>query len=243
MSFFTDQVILINKPLTWTSFDVVKKVKGLFKIKKIGHAGTLDPLADGLLILAIGKMTKSIDAIQNMEKEYKTTICLGATTPTLDREMFPTEFTDTSSISLEQIQAAITQHFSGAIQQTPPQYSAAKVEGKRAYALARAGKEAKLEPKTVEIKQFTVENLRRVTPAELPGANDITQNTPQLTLIDATIVCSRGTYVRVLADDLARKLGTRGYITSLTRNRIGEYLLEKAETLESLEKQKDLLHL
>jgi tRNA pseudouridine55 synthase len=242
MSLFTDQILLVNKPLTWTSFDVVRKIKGMFRIKKIGHAGTLDPLAEGLLILAIGKKTKELETITKMDKEYVGTFCLGATTPTLDREMTPDTAEDTSSITTEQIKQVINDKFLGELQQTPPQYSAVKKDGKTAYKEARKGIEIKLEPKTITITEFEVLGSDTIKASDLPGATDSLPDVI-LTTFRARLVCSKGTYVRVLADDIAKALGTRGYLLALTRTRIGPYKLGQAETMEQLEKQKELLHL
>jgi tRNA pseudouridine55 synthase len=243
MSFFGDQLILVNKPLTWTSFDVVKKVKGMFKIKKIGHAGTLDPLAEGLLILAIGKKTKELESITKLEKEYVGTFVLGATTPTLDREMTPDSAQDTSSITREQLETVIKEKFMGELSQTPPQFSAVKLNGKTAYKEARKGIEIKLEPKQITITEFEILSINTITSDQLPGVEPGTIPTVTLTTFKARIVCSKGTYVRVLAQDIAKEFGTMGYLLALTRTRIGNFKLEQAETLESLEKQKDLLHL
>src|SRR5215207_4201224 len=153
--FETGQVILINKPLHWTSFDVVRKVRNLVRIKKVGHAGTLDPLATGLLILCTGKFTKRINEYMAQEKEYTGTVTLGATTPTYDLESEPRNFKPFGQISLEQLQQA-TNSFTGQILQTPPIHSAIKKEGKRVYELARKGIDVKLEPRAVTISEFEI---------------------------------------------------------------------------------------
>src|SRR2546423_9942502 len=149
------QVLVINKPLHWTSFDVIRKIRNLIKIKKVGHAGTLDPLATGLLIICTGKFTKTINDYMAREKEYEGTITLGATTPTYDLESKPGNFRSTENISPEQIKIA-AKKFTGEIMQIPPAHSAIKLEGKRVYALARKGKEVKLEPRKVFISQFEI---------------------------------------------------------------------------------------
>ena len=213
--FETGEVLLLDKPLTWTSFDVVRKVKGALRIKKIGHAGTLDPLATGLLILCTGKKTKEIDLIQAQEKEYAGTFRLGETTPSFDLETAVDMARPFAHLTDEQIRAA-TGQFTGLIQQTPPIFSAVKVDGKRAYELARTGQEAEIKPKTVEIKTF------EITRIELPE-------------VDFRVVCSKGTYIRSLARDLGVALGCGAHLTRLVRTRIGEFRVEDAFTLEAIE--------
>ena len=181
-----DRVLLINKPLEWTSFDVVKKVRGILQIKKIGHAGTLDPLATGLLILCTGKMTKRIDEFQAQEKEYTGKLVLGQTTPSYDLETTPSTPKDISSINAALIKQKASK-FIGEIEQVPPIHSAVKVDGKRAYKLARAGQEAKLKARKVTISEF------EITKIELPE-------------VSFRIVCSKGTYIRSLAHDLGQEL-------------------------------------
>ena len=211
----TGIVLLLDKPLTWTSFDVVRKVKNTLRIKKIGHAGTLDPLATGLLILCTGKKTKEIDLIQAQEKEYTGTFRLGETTPSFDLETAVDLVRPYAQLTAEEIQAA-TQPFTGTIQQTPPIFSAVKVDGKRAYELARTGQEAVIKSKTVDIKVF---ELTRIEPPE----------------IDFRVVCSKGTYIRSLARDLGEALGCGAHLTRLVRTRIGEYRVEDAFTMEAIE--------
>src|ERR1043165_2278623 len=152
------QVILINKPLEWTSFDVVKKIRGLIKIKKIGHAGTLDPLATGLLILCTGKFTKKINDYMSKEKEYIGSFTLGASTPTYDLESKPGNFVSIENISEKDIHEA-TKRFIGEIMQIPPAHSAIKIDGKRVYELARQGKEVLLDPRRIIIKEFTITKI------------------------------------------------------------------------------------
>src|SRR6476469_788704 len=152
------RVLLINKPLRWTSFDAVRKVRNLTRTKKVGHAGTLDPLATGLLIICTGKFTKKINEYMAREKEYTGTFTLGAITPTYDLESEPTEFKATDAISSSQIQEA-TKTFVGPILQVPPAHSAIKVDGKRVYELARQGKEVKIEPRKIIIKGFEITKI------------------------------------------------------------------------------------
>ncbi|MBX2941209.1 MAG: tRNA pseudouridine(55) synthase TruB [Cyclobacteriaceae bacterium] len=210
----SDRILLINKPLEWTSFDVVKKLRGILKIKKIGHAGTLDPLATGLLILCTGKMTKRIDTFQAQEKEYTGKMILGQTTPSYDLETKPTQPQDISGITEQMIQE-VTSQFTGTIEQAPPLHSAVKVDGKRAYKLARAGSEVKLKAREVTIKEFEITHI----------------NLPE---VGFRVVCSKGTYIRSLAHDVGQALGVGGYLSELCRTRIGDFLLKDAQTLEEL---------
>src|SRR5690349_15496230 len=154
-SFEEGRVLLIDKPFRWTSFDVVRKIRNLVRIKKVGHAGTLDPLATGLLILCTGKFTKKINEYMAREKEYTGSITLGAITPTYDLESEPCEFKNTDALTLDGLREA-TKQFTGLISQVPPAHSAIKQDGKRVYELARAGKEVKLEPRQVTISEFEI---------------------------------------------------------------------------------------
>ncbi len=207
-------VILVNKPLEWTSFDVVKKLRYLLHTRKIGHAGTLDPLATGLLIVCTGKMTKAIEAFQSAEKEYTGTIRLGQTTPSYDLETEPTLPVDIASVTEEQVRAAASS-FVGDIEQVPPAHSSIKVGGKRAYTLARKGREITLKPRTISIRTFEIVRC-------------------QFPEVDFRVVCTKGTYIRSLAHDLGQRLGVGAYLSSLCRTRIGSYTLDQAETLEEL---------
>jgi tRNA pseudouridine55 synthase len=204
-------VILIDKPLTWTSFDAINKIKRLIKAK-IGHCGTLDPLATGLLICCTGKMTKRITEYQKQEKEYTGIIHLGAITPTYDLESKPEQEKPFEHLTEEAILEA-TKQFTGDIKQTPPIHSAVQKDGKRAYELARAGIEIKLEPRDVTIKTF------EITKIELPE-------------IHFRVVCSTGTYIRSLANDFGAALGCGGYLQALRRTKIGEYNADDAMTVE-----------
>ncbi len=213
--FVEGKMLLINKPLRWTSFDAVRKIRNLIKIKKVGHAGTLDPLATGLLIVCTGKFTKKINEYMAQEKEYTGTITLGATTPTYDLESQPQNFKSFDHITTDQIlQTAKT--FTGAILQTPPIHSAIKKEGKRVYELARKGMDVKLEARPVTISQFEIVKM------ELP-------------VVAFKVVCSTGTYIRSLANDFGEALGCGGYLSSLCRTRIGNFLLKDAMTIEEFE--------
>jgi tRNA pseudouridine55 synthase len=216
-SFAQGKVLLINKPLHWTSFDVVRKIRHLIKIKKVGHAGTLDPLATGLLIFCTGKFTKKINEYMAREKEYTGTITLGATTATYDLESEPENFKPFEHITIDQIKSA-TEKFTGEIMQVPPAHSAIKVDGKRLYELARQGVDVKPEPRKVTIKEFEITHI------EMP-------------VIHFRVVCSTGTYIRSLAFDVGEALGCGGHLSSLCRTRIGEFLLHDAMTLEALEEK------
>jgi len=215
-SFEEGKVLLINKSLYWTSFDAVRKIRNLIKVKKVGHAGTLDPLATGLLIICTGKFTKKINEYMAREKEYTGSFTLGAVTPTYDLESEPVQVKSVESISSEQIFNA-TQKFTGEILQTPPAHSAIKVEGKRVYELARKGQEVKLEPRKITIKEF------EITGIDLP-------------VVQFRVVCSTGTYIRSLANDFGQELGCGAYLSGLCRTRIGEFLLSDAMTVDEFEK-------
>lgn len=209
------RVLLVNKPLRWTSFDAVRKIRNLTRTKKVGHAGTLDPLATGLLIVCTGRFTKKINEYMAQEKEYTGTITLGATTPTYDLESEPQDFKTTDHLSAGDLQKA-TEPFTGAILQVPPIHSAIKKEGKRVYELARRGQEVKLEPRPVTISAFVLTGI------ELP-------------VVHFKVVCSTGTYIRSLANDYGVQLGVGGYLSSLCRTRIGDFRLEDALSMEELE--------
>lgn len=211
------KVLLINKPLYWTSFDVARKIRNLVRTKKVGHAGTLDPLATGLLIICTGKFTKKINEYMAQEKEYTGSFTLGATTPTYDLESEPVNPRSTGDISNEQIIAA-TAGFKGEIMQVPPAHSAIKLEGKRVYELARKGKEVKLEPRKVTVHAFDITRI------EMP-------------VVYFRVVCSTGTYIRSLAHDFGQALGCGAYLSSLCRTRIGQFKLEDAMTIEGFSEE------
>jgi tRNA pseudouridine55 synthase len=208
------RLLLINKPLEWTSFDVVNKLRKRLKIKKIGHAGTLDPLASGLLIVCVGKMTKKIEQFMGFEKEYTGTLVIGQTTPSHDLETEVSPPVDISGITSIQIHEA-AKSFIGQIEQLPPLHSAIKVGGKRAYKFARKGKEVELKKRWVEIKEFEITTI-------------------QLPQLHFRIVCSKGTYIRSIARDLGELLGVGAFLSQLCRTRIGEFKLENALSIDDV---------
>lgn len=209
-NFAEGELLLVNKPYKWTSFDVVGKLRNSFKpLKlKVGHAGTLDPLATGLLIICTGKMTKQIDTFQAEEKEYTGTMILGATTPSYDMETEVGEKFDTSNLTDDQIRNACKQ-FMGDIQQYPPAHSAIKIDGERLYEKARRGEEVELRLRNVTISEF------EITRIELPE-------------VDFRVVCSKGTYIRSLVHDFGKALNNGAYLSALTRTRSGNYHVEDA---------------
>lgn len=222
-----DRIILINKPYKWTSFDVVKKLRKplleeknrelegqeiFIKNYKVGHAGTLDPLATGLLVLCSGKLTKQISEIQDAEKEYTGTFTLGSITDSYDLEMPPHYFLPTEHITESAIRK-LAEEFCGTQMQMPPDHSAKKIDGQRAYDLARRQIDFELKPNQITIKAFEITDIR------LPE-------------IDFRIVCSKGTYIRSIAHDFGKKLGTGGHLSTLCRTRIGKYNLDNAQSPE-----------
>ena len=215
-NFTEGEIILIDKPLDWTSFDVVNKIKFALKKKigqiKIGHAGTLDPKATGLLILCTGKKTKEIQQIQDADKTYTGSIFLGATTVCFDTEKEVSATFDISNITIDEIKTNAAT-FIGEQQQFPPIYSAVKIEGKRAYDLARAGKEVEVKSKSITIKKFDL------TKVELP-------------LIDFKVECTKGTYIRSLANDFGARLNNGAYLHALRRTKIGKYDVADAFTVK-----------
>ena len=213
--FAEGKVLLINKPLHWTSFDVVRKIRSTVKIKKVGHAGTLDPLATGLLIVCTGKFTKKINEFMAREKEYTGSFTLGATTPTYDLESQPENFKDYQYVTQNELQE-LTKRFTGEIRQVPPAHSAIKQGGKPVYEMARKGITVNLEPRTVFIKEFVITRI------ELP-------------LVYFKVVCSTGTYIRSLAQDFGAALGCGAYLSSLCRTKIGEFTLEDAMSMKAFQ--------
>lgn len=216
------QILLLDKPLNWTSFQVVNKVRWLIRksyaIKKIkvGHAGTLDPLATGLLILCTGKLTKKIDTFQAQIKEYTGTITLGGTTPSYDLETEIDQHFDYSTISEEEI-VKTTEQFTGEIQQKPPIFSALKKEGKRLYEYARKGEEVEIPTRTITIQSFEITNIN------LPNIN-------------FKVVCSKGTYIRSLAHDFGAALNNGAHLSALRRTKIGDFQVLHAIDMEDFEK-------
>ena len=216
-TFEEGKVILIDKPLRWTSFDVVSKIRNLVRVKKVGHAGTLDPLATGLLIICTGRYTKRINEYMAQEKEYTGSFTLGAVTDSYDLEQEPVNFKPYEHLTEEVIRAA-THQFTGEIFQVPPAHSAIQVNGKRVYELARQGKTVKLEPRKVTVREF------EITGIELP-------------IVNFRIVCSTGTYIRTIAHDFGNTLGCGAYLSSLCRTRIGEFTITDAMTMVSFEEE------
>ncbi|WNJ20421.1 tRNA pseudouridine(55) synthase TruB [Pontibacter sp. G13] len=210
MDFQAGQTLLFNKPKTWSSFDVVKKIRRVVRVKKVGHAGTLDPLATGLLIICTGKSTKTIPGIQDAEKEYVVDFQLGATTASYDLESEPEHFIDASHLTEDAIKDAM-KAFVGAVQQTPPIFSAIKVNGKRAYESARAGKKIELKSRTIFIERF-----------------ELLDYDAEKKVGKAVVVCSKGTYIRSLVHDLGQALNVGAYMAELVRTRIGPHKLENA---------------
>ena len=219
--FLEGKVLLIDKPLQWTSFDMVKKVRWLTKIMKVGHAGTLDPLATGLLIICTGKFTKQINDYMGMTKEYTGSLVLGATTASYDLEQEPENFKSIDSITAAQI-LETTNQFIGTIFQLPPQHSAIKKDGKRLYESARQGIEVKVDPRQITIEAF------EITKIDLPT-------------IEFRVVCSTGTYIRSLVHDFGQALGVGAYMSGLRRTKIGDFNVQDAMQWEDLEKEVNVL--
>lgn len=211
--FAEGKVLLIDKPLEWTSFDAVKKIRTQIGIPKVGHAGTLDPLATGLLIICTGKFTKKINEYMAAEKEYIGSFTLGATTPTYDLESEPTAIGPFDHLTTEELNQA-TIPFTGQIMQVPPAHSAIKKAGTPAYILARKGQDVKMEPRKITISVF------EITKVELP-------------VVHFRVVCSTGTYIRSLAFDYGKQLGCGAYLSSLRRTRIGQFSVDDAESIQS----------
>ena len=209
------RVLLINKPLRWTSFDVVNKLRFKLKTKKIGHAGTLDPLATGLLIICVGKMTKRIEEFMGLEKEYTGKFVLGKTTPSHDLETEVNEGKDISHLANEIIREKV-KPFIGTISQLPPLHSAIRIGGKRAYEFARKGRDVQLSQRDVQIHEF------EITSIDLPE-------------VSFRIVCSKGTYIRSIARDFGNALGVGAYLSALCRTRIGMYKLTDALDVDQVE--------
>jgi tRNA pseudouridine55 synthase len=214
INFKEGAMLLVNKPLTWTSFQAINKIKYTLKKVKIGHSGTLDPLATGLLIICTGKWTKKLTNLIGLAKEYTGTITIGATTPTYDLESAPENFKDYSHITPQIIYNTALQ-FVGEQEQLPPMHSAVKVNGKRLYESARAGKTVELKPRAVTISSFEIVSI----------------NLPD---IHFKVACSSGTYLRSLAHDFGNALHVGAHLSALCRTKIGEYNLEDAYTLDEI---------
>ena len=223
MDFKSGTILSFDKPLEWTSFGLVNKVRYLLckhigeKKLKVGHAGTLDPLATGVLIICTGKATKQIDTLQAKTKEYVATLQLGATTPSFDLETEVDATYPTAHITEEKVKEALTR-FIGRIEQVPPSYSACKVDGKRAYDLARQGKEVELKAKVLVIDEIELQ--------------DFNSSAMQATI---RVVCSKGTYIRALARDIGLALESGAHLTALRRTRIGDYRVEDCHTLDTFQ--------
>jgi tRNA pseudouridine55 synthase len=215
------KVLLLDKPLRWTSFKMIRRVRGLTFVQKVGHAGTLDPLATGLLIICTGKCTKQINDYMGMAKEYTGTLVLGATTATFDLESEPENLKNIDHLSVDQIKAT-TQQFLGEIMQLPPQHSAIKKDGVRLYETARQGIEVKVEPRKITIENF------ELTKINLPN-------------IEFKVNCSTGTYIRSLVNDFGAALGVGAYMSALRRTKIGDFDVANAIQWEDLRDEIDIL--
>jgi len=218
------EVLLFDKELGKSSFSVVNRARGMIKRKlkikniKVGHAGTLDPLATGLLVICTGKKTKTITSIQDAEKEYIGTITLGGTTPSYDLESEIDQTFPTGHITDEMIREA-AESFIGEYDQMPPIFSAKQVDGKRAYELARKGKEVKLNPKRIAIREFEITDIKNNEKLE----------------VDFRVTCSKGTYIRSLAHDFGKTLNSGGHLSALRRTRIGDFCVDDAITVEQFQ--------
>ena len=263
MNFQAGEILYIDKPYRWTSFDVVNKVRWLLcrrlgtKKLKVGHAGTLDPLATGVMIVCTGRATKRIDELQAGTKEYIATLRLGATTPSFDLEHEIDAYYPTDHITREQVENVLKQ-FLGRIEQVPPAYSAVKVDGKRAYDLARKEKDVELKPKVlvideIELLEYSVQEndsaplptspmgeagsgslprtgMRNKAFLTSPAMPSDTESYPYIIL---RVVCSKGTYIRALARDIGQALGSGAHLTALRRTRVGEATVEDCLSMEA----------
>ncbi|MCM1347770.1 MAG: tRNA pseudouridine(55) synthase TruB [Firmicutes bacterium] len=220
MDFLTGETLLIDKPLGWTSFDVVKRVRSVLtrryglKKMKVGHAGTLDPLATGVMIVVTGRSTRLIESLQAGVKEYVATIALGATTPSFDLETEIDARYPTAHITRDLVEQTLSR-FTGRIEQIPPSFSACKVDGKRAYEMARKGKEVELKPKTLVIDEI-----------------ELLEFSPES--ITIRVVCSKGTYIRALARDIGQALDSGGHLTALRRTRVGDSLISECISVDQV---------
>ncbi len=219
MDFLAGHTLLIDKPLGWTSFDVVKRVRGILtrrygvKRFKVGHAGTLDPLATGVMLVCTGRATKEIDTLQAGVKEYVATMTLGATTPSFDLETEIDATYPTGHITRTLVEETL-KRFTGSIEQIPPAFSAVKVDGKRAYKMARKGQTPDLKPKTLQIDELQLLDFK---PQE----------------ITVRVLCSKGTYIRALARDIGLALGSGAHLTALRRTRVGKALIDDCMTVDN----------
>lgn len=207
------QILLIDKPLTWTSFDVVKKLRNALKVKKIGHAGTLDPLATGLLLIGTGKFTKKLNELQGLDKTYEGIITIGKTTPSFDLETDFDSEKPINHLTEQEIQEAAIK-LTGPLAQVPPAHSAIRINGERAYKKARKNEEVKIDPRNIIIHYFEI----------------LAINGPD---VQFRIACSKGTYIRSIARDFGELLGVGGHLKSLRRTKIGEFDVNNAEELDN----------
>ena len=219
-----DGLLVINKPKTWTSFDVVAKIRNKLNVKKVGHTGTLDPMATGVLVLCLGKATKLAQQITDTNKEYIAEITFGATSTTDDADgeisNLKSQISNITSPGLEKIMQALKK-FTGSIMQVPPNFSAKKIKGQRAYKLAREGKEVKLEPRKVTINEIEILDYK-------------------WPILSLRIACGKGTYIRSIARDLGQELGVGGYLTALQRTKVGQYTIDQSISIEGAE-EKDII--
>ncbi len=250
------RILYIDKPYRWTSFDVVNKVRWLLckrlgtKKLKVGHAGTLDPLATGVMIVCTGRATKRIDELQAHTKEYVATLRLGATTPSFDLEHEIDAYYPTEHITREQVETTLKQ-FLGRIEQIPPSYSAVKVEGKRAYDLARKDKDVELKPKVLVIDEIELVDCHLACEGQMAIASQMTiprtgmrnkafltspdtpQDTNEYPFITIRVVCSKGTYIRALARDIGQALGSGAHLTALRRTQVGDVRVEDCMSMDT----------
>lgn len=237
-----DGLVLVDKPAGWTSHDVVARTRGLAGTRKVGHAGTLDPMATGVLVLGVGRATRLLTYVVGADKEYTATIRLGQTTTTDDAEGETTSCPGAAGITSESVAAGIAR-LTGEIQQVPSSVSAIKVDGKRAYALVRSGEEVTLDARTVTISHLEVHDVREaeVDLGSITVAEGVQSTGGTVTVldVDVTVVCSSGTYVRALARDLGADLGPGGHLTALRRTRVGGYTIDEARSFDELEAQAD----
>ncbi|MBA9006992.1 tRNA pseudouridine(55) synthase TruB [Thermomonospora cellulosilytica] len=224
----TSGLVIVDKPAEWTSHDVVARMRRLAGTRKVGHAGTLDPMATGVLVVGVGKATRLLGHLALTEKTYRATIRLGQSTNTDDAEGEITATASAAAVTDDALDAAV-KALTGEIMQVPPQVSAIKVNGRRAYKMARKGEDVELAARPVTVSEFTVTDVRR--DGELGELVDV----------DAVITCSSGTYIRALARDLGAALGTGGHLTALRRTRVGPYGLELARTLDQLAEHCEIL--
>lgn len=228
----TSGLVIVDKPAGWTSHDVVGRMRRLAGTRKVGHAGTLDPMATGVLVIGINKATRLLTYIVGVDKTYEATIRLGQSTVTDDAEGEVTAEADAWPVDDAAVRTAVG-HLTGELEQVPSSVSAIKVDGKRAYAQVRSGEEVKLAPRPVTVSRFDVHAVRRGTAAGGGQCLDV----------DVTVTCSSGTYIRALARDLGQQLQVGGHLTALRRTRVGPYTLDQAATLEQLAEELQLLQI